>query len=371
MSSRRAIAASLAGALVALVSVSACMTIADPVATGGTAGIIASGGGKCGSGGSSAGGAGGSVGGSGGSGANTGIESCQNGVDDDQDGEIDCADSDCVPAFTCVSVPSGWTAVLTTTAPWSGGTGKPIACADGSSATRYLSGPAGAASCTPCTCGSPIGTCGSTPISCSIGDASCNSLSAINVSTCSNFGAPGNGAISCVLGPTSAAGAACPASTSSLTNPDSWQSVADTCPLPAGGCAAGQVCVPKDDAAGPRSCVLDAGTTPCPSDWPSPQTIYTGGTDQRACGNCTCLSLGLTCATDTFQLMTQAGCVDFGPFPTFTTTSCKSYNLSGGATWSLKRVPASDKTPNGSCTAIGGTPTGSVQTSGKTTLCCR
>lgn len=364
-----AISASLATALVTFSGAPACMTIAEPAASGGTGNIIATGGSVHTSGGGTSGSGGTS---SGGSGGNTGKESCQNGLDDDQDGKIDCADSDCTPGYTCVAIPDGWTTVTATTQGWASAAGKQTTCANGTPATRYFEGPAGAANCTSCSCGAPSGSCGNTPIACSMGDTTCASSSSVSVATCANFGAPTNGQISCTLGQTQPGNnSGCTASPATLTNPDTWQSVADTCPLGAGGCAGGQACVPTQDVAGPATCILDSGTSACPSGFPEQHAVFTGGTDQRSCGNCTCLATGLSCASDTFQLMTQQGCVDFGPFPTFTTTSCKSYTLSGTSTWSLKRVPATSKAPTGSCTAVGGWASGSVQTSGKTTLCCR
>lgn len=346
-----------------------CMTLADPVATGGSGAYIATGGTAAGSGGASGGAAGTGAAGSGGT-SGSGAEDCQNGVDDDEDGKLDCADTDCASGFSCATVPSGWTAVLAATQPWA--SNLPISsCAAGLSATRYFSGPATQSACSTCTCGALTGgNCGSTPITCTLGDTACGNPASINVGTCANFSAPGNGQISCSLGATPLASGSCTPSTSTLLSPDPWHEVVDVCPLPAAGCAGDSACVSTQDGTGPVACVVAPGATSCPADWPTAKVVYTGGSDGRKCGSCKCSTASVTCASDSFSLMVAPDCVDFGPYPTFTSTSCKSYTLSGQPTWSLQRAAASKK-PSGSCTPSGGAAYGAMNPTGKTTLCCR
>jgi hypothetical protein len=172
-----------------------------------------------------------------------------------------------------------------------------------------------------------------------------------------------------VLGATQLVSGGCTPSAAALSNPDPWLKVADACPLKTGGCGASQACVPKQPSPS-SACIEIAGAVSCPSDFSTANDAYTGGDDDRACSACTCTPGQVTCAADTFNLMTMPNCVDFGPYPQFYGTQCVGYSPAGGATWSIQRVAAS-KTPSGSCTVSGGIASGSLQPQGKTTLCCR
>jgi hypothetical protein len=359
--------------VLALSATSGCLTLGGvDEATGGqtgqTGGTTATGGTFPGSGGTSTGGAAG-VGGSAGS------ENCLNGIDDDGDSLVDCADSDCSPGFECVDVPSGWKPVSTASQDWSASLPSPAGCASGDTPVRYFVGPAGLAKCTACSCGAlTAATCGDTPISCAIGNTTCAGATPITVTSCQDFSAPSNKAISCVLGTTPLSGGSCAPSTPTLDPQNPWQSVTDTCELKGGGCGSGQACVPKLTAANDSACIAIDGKAGCPSAWPSARWAYTGGADTRSCDSCSCTPSNVQCASDSFNLMTDSGCIDFGPFPTFSGTSCGKYTINSPLNpnqWSLKRVPASDKSPSGSCTPTGGYASGSMTGTGSTTLCCR
>ncbi len=353
--------ARLLAILLALPATSSCLSVSDPVATGGGAGTGA----HSGSGGSTA--TGGSFPGTGGG---SGAENCLNGKDDDGDKLVDCADPDCAPGYECVDVPGGWQAVLTATTGWSASLPNPAACAGGSTPIRYFQGPAGAAACASCSCDAPSGTCGDTPLSCAMGNTACTGASTVNPNNCMNFAPPANQQISCRLGQTPLSSGGCTPSTTALSNPDPWKSVSDACTLGGGGCGASQACVPKQSSSGP-TCIAIAGTATCPTNWPTHGDAYTGGNDTRACSDCTCAPDNVSCDPDKFYLMTMADCVDFGPFPEFSGTTCTSYTPTSGTTWSIQRVPAASKQPSGSCTAAGGVPSGSLVPTGQTTLCCR
>jgi hypothetical protein len=293
-----------------------------------------------------------------------------NGIDDDGDSLIDCADSDCQPDYQCADLPNGWTAALVQTAAWSSPLPSSAQCANGQEPIRYFREPAGAPSCSACSCGTLAGaTCGDTPISCAMDSPLCFLASPINVTTCTNFPAPS--AISCILGDTPLAGGSCAASPATLQDPDPWQTVADTCPLTGGGCGAGKTCIPKQPAANEAACIAMAGGSVCPSGWPTKAKSYSDGTDTRSCGACACSADNVSCDADSFNLMTMANCIDFGPFPVFSGTSCTSYTPNTGTTWSIQRVPATNKAPSGSCTPSGGSATGSMTPLGETTMCCR
>ena len=347
-----------------------CLSVADPVASGGNGGSGAhsSSGGSTAAGGTFPGS--GSTGGSG-TGGGSGSENCLNGIDDDGDNAIDCADPDCMPNYECVDLPSGWEAKLTTTTAWSASLPGPAPCPGSDAPVRYFEGPAGPADCGSCSCGSLTASCSDTPINCALGNLTCSAASAFSVSTCSNFVPPSNKQISCVLGLTQVSGGGCPPSTAALSNPDPWQSVRDACVLNAGGCSAKRVCAPKQPGPASAACITVKGTPTCPADWPQAIDVFDAGNDTRACSDCTCSVSSAICDADTFNLMTMTGCVDFGPYPTFGGTTCVSYALTTGTTWSIQRVPATNKNATGSCTPAGGAPSGSMTPQSKTTLCCR
>ncbi len=356
MSSSRA--ASLVLAL-GLVATPGCLSISDRAESSGGAGTA----GHAGSGGSTA--SGGTFPSTGGG---SGAENCLNGSDDDGDSHIDCADSDCTKDYECVDVPSGWTAVLAADQAWSNSLSQAAPCAGGDAPVRYFEGPAGPPACGACTCGDVSGTCGATPIACALGNIDCSGATPFDVSGCTDFVAPPVKQISCVLGATPLAIGSCPPSAAAPSTPP-WLRVADTCRLNTGGCGASQACVPKQPAAS-STCIEISGAASCPLGFSTLNDAYTGGNDDRACSDCTCTPDQVTCAADTFNLMTMAGCTDFGPLPQFYGTKCVGWSPSSGATWSIQRVAAS-KTPTGSCTPGGGVSSGSVQPQGKTTLCCR
>ncbi|MBK7582955.1 MAG: hypothetical protein IPI67_22515 [Myxococcales bacterium] len=353
----------------ALWSAPGCLSVADAVSTGGSGAILATGGKPTSGGGGSSGGGGASGSSTGGSGAGTGVEDCQNGVDDDGDAKVDCADPDCVPEYTCVDLPSGWSALRKKTQAWSPALPAPTACADGSSAKRQYQGPAGPAQCGACSCGSPTGSCNGTTISCAMGNKNCSAATSLIVGTCTNFPAPSAGEISCFLG-TSVSGGDCPASGGELASSNPWASAVDTCPDVAGGCAAGKLCAPAANTM-ENVCISKPGVSTCPAAWPTPETVYTDAADTRTCSACSCTPNQLSCTADKFNLMQAPGCVDFGPFPTFTSAACTGYSISSqNQTWSIQRVPTT-KQISGSCTPSGGVASGSLQPTGQTTLCCR
>lgn len=228
-------------------------------------------------------------------GGGDGVESaCFDGKDDDDDGAVDCADTDCNAVAVCTEVPEGWTVVRAKTADPSQ---PPAACADGSMATRYLTGPAGAPECEACSCGALVkAQCSEAKMSCfrkntlcegtpdlpvELNDPFCHDIPGIPV------GAQPPG--SCMISAPSRPDGTCPSSGGAMKPSPSWSGAMAVCSKAAGGgCEAGRLCAPKDATDDGAVCITRAGNTACPEGWPKATTGYSSGEDQRSCSPCGC-----------------------------------------------------------------------------------
>jgi hypothetical protein len=179
--------------------------------------------------------------------------------------------------------------------------------------------------------------------------------------------------LSCKLGPTPVlAPGQCPPSVSDFTNKDPFTTVTDVCRTfeePGGGCASGEVCIPRGagDYAG-YVCLEQAGEHACPSGWGLQVLAYTGATDSRACTACTCSTTAAQCVGAQYDFWDDPFClVNDEPV---NSELCKDLTgLTDFDAWSFERA----KLPvvSGSCAASGGVPSGSVYPTGALTFCCQ
>lgn len=354
--------------------------------TGGAGGFGMSGaGGAAGSGGS----AGDAATGGTANGGYAGQENCLDGKDNDNNNYVDCADPACSKAgYTCqTSPPSGWQGYFRTAGDAFNTTSAPPTCPDGSQPATYKSSPS-PPTCTPCTCGALSGACDPARIDCAQ-NANCSGATdwSSQFQSCTQVGHPSS--LSCKLEPaTLSAGASCPPSGGELTAPSTftrWLYACGGANRAGGGCASGQSCAAP--ATGPYSdsvCISKAGEQTCPAGWNTRLVGYVGATDTRGCTACTCTlpaasavctggaytfydhsicgcGLFVTCSSN--KVVDSTNCVDVSslldPSPTDT-----SGDWGGNYTQAPKLV-------NASCTPSGGQPTGSIQTTGAVTFCCR
>jgi hypothetical protein len=332
-------------------------------------------------GGSSAGGSssgGSSSGGSGGGGP----EDCLDGVDNDGDGDADCADSECKPDFQCVTaVPSGYKGyfeVNRTDYPT-----PPGACDGGGMPAVYFSGPAGPPECNACTCGDVQGaTCSAAPLSCWAGSGSCNGTATDWTATladgqCKKPGnlVGGSFSLSCqVVGDSQITGkGSCEPSKTDFANKNLWQNEVGACGLPAAGkgCGDGQACVPKVQGGdGGKLCIQKDGDTLCPAGTFSQKVAtFTGGTDNRTCGDCTCGDASAMCGAGTYTFYDADQCGNMGDNPATIADMCRNVGpLLDFNSWSIRaNIPKAQ----GTCPPGGGEPKGEVQTDGPVTFCCQ
>jgi hypothetical protein len=262
--------------------------------TVGTAGAAGGTAGAAGRGGTS--GTAGTTGGRGGTGGGcvaTGAENCFNNLDDDCDGRIDCADSDCTPTVAqCVALDStggkvGFMIAATATCP-----------AGYTDQTAINKAPSGGA-CTGCSCRVPTVTACTATIA-----------SYATAAACANANDPGTIAVNpfsstqpCTTPswPGSASGTiygiqpgpfmpllsgACTPTGTATPGAVVWAVQNRFCAatMVGGGCQTGQFCVPANASA---KCALFDGTHSCPAGT-SADAWYTGVTDSRTCGACSC-----------------------------------------------------------------------------------
>lgn len=228
-------------------------------------------------------GAGGSVdGGDSGPCVKTGAEICDDGIDNDCDGKADCADDTCHEGFTCAAgAPDEWKLMALAEG---AGPSCPTGFGDAKD-VRTVHGAGGPASCA-CDCGGAV-SCSPSELVAAFGkDASCNgsTLNFAVKATCEkqniNIGA------STFAKVTAGTASACGGTKAGVPAPlrDSR-----TCAVAkvGGGCAAGQVCVPRT----PNTfaiCVTRPGSVACPDAFPGMLRAGTTVNDTRTCGACTC-----------------------------------------------------------------------------------
>ncbi len=332
---------------------------------------------------------GGSTGDAGRDGCATAVENCENGVDDNCDGLVDCADPMCA-AFECVaSAPSGWNGyfrVATGTAP-----STPAPCPAGGAATTLYEGPAGPAECTGCGCDPVAGAaCSPASIECAAGSTTCggNGVNGVDWTSSLDNGAcdmPTNllgtsTSLSCEISrpvAVSATGTCTPTGGELVATPP-FATQVDVCGAAmagGGGCASGNVCVPKSGAPYSSSvCVERGGATSCPSGWATGYETYTGASDTRGCSACACGGPNTTCSAGSYTFFDLDQCMGDGtdgttaPITVATSTCTDVSVLLDQGSWSAR---ATLPTPSGTCSPSGGSPYGSVSPAGQMTICCQ
>jgi hypothetical protein len=366
---------------------SACALDTEGLGAGGddagSGGVSAAGGSSAGTAGSVPDGGGGTAGGgSSGTGGSAifdgGTEDCLDGADNDGNSLVDCADPACTPGYQCVpQAPSPYTGYLRTRGDVYNAAAGP-ACPDGSAPTRYSTGPAGPAECSPCTCGTLAGgQCGAAPLLCYPGSSSCGGTASDWTGIASDGNCHGGNAainvLSCKLGPTPLiATGQCPPGTTDFANKDPFTAVTDVCRTTeeaGGGCSAGEVCIPRGtgDYAG-YVCVEQVGEHTCPAGWGTQIWAYTGANDSRQCTACACSTAAASCVGAEYRFWDDPFCLigDEG----VSSETCKDLTgLMDYDAWSFER--SKQPVVVGSCTASGGSPTGGVYPTGALTLCCR
>jgi hypothetical protein len=308
-------------------------------------------------------------------------EDCFNGVDDDCDGLADCADPDCVPSVAqCVPADA-----LADPGTAMGASVPPTATCpvnfDKTAATTIRTGLAGGA-CNGCSCGPSPTTCGPATIFTYKTAAECtadsSNVAGYPISPPSLTPADGckvpmymDGLAGMVYGLRVAAippvMGACPPAGTASPGPATWASTVKFCPtaVRGAGCAAGQVCVPRiPNSSSMRSCILYSGAHACPagttrllnSDW------YTGASDTRSCGACSCVSpRGGSCAGLSVHIGNDYTCDpndgDVAPGKKL----CFSGYVPG--------LKVNGTASNGTCTPSSAT-AGAITPTGPRTVCC-
>lgn len=333
----------------------------------------------------------GSGGGLGTGGNMTGPENCSDGNDNDGDGAVDCADSDCQPGFECVdAAPAGWAGPMRVdTAAFP--SPAPAMCDNGQAPENYFAGPAGDAQCSACTCGDVMGaSCSPAQMTCWSGVTNCmvaigngtDWTPSLQNAACNK---PTNllgftGTLSCLIstpGQVLTKGS-CTPSASDFPNKETWQSQVSACDIPeaGGGCGNGQVCIPKAVNPTPTESVCikqDGASKACPAGYANVIDAFTDGTDTRGCSACACGDSNLNCAGG-YTFNDLDNCAAGGndqPIPV-NSNQCKNVTAllenSVNSTWSVSTI---NPVANASCPASGGQPTGSVNTQGPVTFCCK
>jgi hypothetical protein len=349
-------------------------------ATGGTAGAATGGTAGAATGGTAGAATGGTAGAATGGTAGTGAveSSCLDGVDNDGDGLVDCADPDCSPDHQCVAAPpTGWEGFFWyRSEPWSTTPSDPEPCPDASPPTRFFEDAGDPFDCS-CSCGNLQGaSCLPAPIGCTNANTTCSNLSdwtsQLAGGTCQK---PGSGnTLSCRLtGPAPVDQPGSCQATSTKQEKDPFGGITDVCGAPlagGGGCGSG-VCVPKTAAPyDSGACIRKSGIVACPTGWSDEHDLFEDGDDQRTCTECSCAPdvASISCEGTVYTGYDYNNCT--GGTRTVSSTSCQ--NISAVAdlqTWSL-RLTTKPTPSGGQCTVVGGTPAGSVVTTGDATYCC-
>jgi hypothetical protein len=323
----------------------------------------------------------------------TGPENCANGIDDDCNGLIDCADTACAAYVCAPSVPSPWVgpALL-----WTGpsGTTPPSCPAQYPTVLDANAGPTGSADTCSCACTASGQTCSTTGTFMSQG--ACQTVSACRTVTPASDGTctPATTATTCGSGgsftaptPSASGGTCTPGVTTTPGSAAGWTTSARLCSGVAvtdspGGCSTTtDACV-----LGPPSgfvanvCIYQTGTPACPAAYPNPQVFYSGESDLRGCGPCTCSSSpspGSCSGTITLYGAINGGCTGNSATFTLGAQACAGAPGVVGVTYSgLANNPGFAKasytvTPGTCSVTVAPVATGAVTATTPTTVCCR
>jgi hypothetical protein len=312
-------------------------------------------------------------------GGDAGPEDCLNGVDDDGDGKIDCADLDCTPDFECVpQAPVGWTGyfrVAADTYP----VGNRPPCADSSQPDAFFAEPR-PATCESCACGPLTGAaCGAPDVTCWAGVKNCSGPDStaygakLSNGTCQDvtISFPANDTDSSCKVTTAMKPGSCPPSGGAYEASPPVGKEVDRCgeaTKGGAGCKAGSVCIPK--GAGPyaaAACMQKADHVPCPNGW----TAYHVGSsfsDDRGCTPCDCKP-DTKCSNAKVVVSDNAGCK--GSTQDLVDTACHDTTAKFANGVGALQLTAPSALSATGCAPTGGAPAGSVELTGKLTICCK
>ncbi|MCU1280993.1 MAG: cell wall surface anchor family protein [bacterium] len=283
-------------------------------------------------------------------------DKCFDGIDNDCDGMTDCADPDCVAGSQCVpAVGSAFT--LGITVPQASFC--PAMFSSRSVINSGLSAGSPACATSACTC-TPSMSCSTSvttfPVVGCSGETDSNSAT----NSCRNFNATQPTKGLSLDGPVLNNGGSCGTGGTSARSATMWATSSRFCQASAvgGGCAPGNVCVPKLSV---PTCEVADGTVACDGGYTSTASWYTAFTDGRNC-SCACgVAAGGSCGTSV-GVFTTTDCTGTAVTPT---ASC----LNASGVYKTLQVLGS---VNPSCAAPTASVTsGTLAPTGPQTLCCR
>jgi hypothetical protein len=281
-------------------------------------------------------------------------DKCFDGIDNDCDGDTDCADSDCTAGSQCVpAVSAGFTLGITVL--------QASFCPAmfNSSAVINSGLTAGSPACAAnaCSC-TPSMNCSATVTSYQTSGCINEAESVSAVNACRNF-SPNFPTMAMTWdGVINNGGGACGPGGTSARSGTSWTTSSRFCQANAigGGCAAGNVCVPKLSV---QTCEIADGTVACDPGYTSTASWYTGFSDGRSC-SCTCGSAsGGGCGT-TIGVYATNNCTGSATTPSpscINSSTSKTLQILGGT--------------NPTCGAATAAVSGMLAPTGPQTLCCR
>lgn len=301
-------------------------------------------------------------------------EICTNGIDDDGNNLVDCEDPLC-SSFTCApATPSGWDGPVWLYA----GGGPTPSCPTGAPvvAGGLDVSPVSPATCTGCSCDSPLGQSCAPPAVELFDPSTCTGIPAETVNqpspgVCENVVDTVQYDSARIVAQPPAGGSCAAAGGLADVDPFAWPQPAMVCELNTAlgeGCGDAAACVPLPPSLWvPQICFHRPGSTSCPGIGYDRYTVFSSWTDSRGCSTCECSSpTGGTC-NDVVTVYGPEGCAGNGTqLPNDGT--CQ---LLTGSTYyeSLRYTPG---VPSGaSCTPSGGEPIGTVNPTGSTTVCCK
>jgi hypothetical protein len=195
--------------------------------------------------------------------------------------------------------------------------------------------------------------------------------------TCDQGSQPCN--LSVIANPLKVTGGSCTASTQTPTIPPvGWSNVGEACgsATPGTGCSASQTCLPTPLAPfHPGVCIMHDGEIDCPGGKFSEQHIfYTGKTDTRGCTACTCdAPTGGSCSATVTIYKDDSTC-STTPWVTLHPTSSAGdcQPIPDNNSDIVGRKAVFSPVTGGSCTPVGGQPTGTAapDKATATTFCC-
>lgn len=291
-------------------------------------------------------------------------ESCFDGVDNDCNGQTDCADAACTPGAVCVDAPaSSKLGVMVS---------NDTPCPEGFTGEELFvyRGITGGGGCAGCSCTPKPTDCTAdlwyytTPASCT------NDVNQVNGTYAGEIG------FACTPNPVNNGGLnfegarvgpwkvnqSCSVDGVAAPEPASWKETRKFCRATGvgAGCPAGKACVPPADPV--NQCALVSGSAVCEgyafqqNDW------FTGYSDTRSCGACSCKASGGDCNNVTLYIGSDYACDTGVDTP---------INEGGKVCKSIYSPPARLKgTPNESVCTLDTPFTGTLDPTGQSTVCC-